>query len=301
MDIVRFKGGLGNQMFQYAFLKALRQMGRDVKASLGFYRNHPELMGFCLMDVFPHVDIRFIEDEKFEQLNQRWKDIKGKDGILKKYLMNYSDRFFWVEDPLGVYNEHVFETVNCVFVGYWQTEKYFKNIRNELLADFSFKCGDIKFEELKKELKDNPQYVSVHVRRGDYLQNPEIYGNLAESNYYKRAMEYINTKVDDPVYVYFSDDIQWVKERFDTDSGIFVEASMFDNYCMWYDMCLMSCCAHNIIANSSFSWWGAWLNQNVDKIVISPEVWFENAAMQDIWCDGWVKIPIGGTIENEKC
>lgn len=274
-------------------------MGRDVRASLGFYRNHPELMAFCLTDVFPQVDITFIEDEKFEQLNQRWKEIKGKDEILKRYLLNYSDRFFWVENPLGIYNEHVFETTNCVFVGYWQTEKYFKHIRNELLADFSFKGGDIKFEQLREKIKDNPQYVSVHIRRGDYLQNPEIYGNLAETNYYKKAMKYINSKVNDPVYVYFSDDIQWVKERFDNDTGIFIEASMFEDYCMWYDMCLMSCCSHNIIANSSFSWWGAWLNQNADKIVISPEVWFENKAMQDIWCDGWIRMPVKREKENK--
>lgn len=292
LDIVRFKGGLGNQMFQYALLRALTQRGRDVRANLGFYRMHPELMRFCLTDVFPHIDIRFIEDEKFEQLNQSWREIKRQDEILKKYLSNYSGRFFWVEEPLGIYNEGVFETKNCAFVGYWQTEKYFKNIRNVLLEDFSFKHGDVKFEQLKRELGKNPQYVSVHIRRGDYLQNPEIYGNLAETNYYKEAMEYINAKVDNPVYVYFSDEIQWVKERFDYNNAIFIEDSMFDDYCMWYDMCLMSCCAHNILANSSFSWWGAWLNKNEDKIVVSPEIWFKNATMQDVWCDGWVKMPV---------
>ncbi len=249
-------------------------------------------MQFCLTGVFHNIDIMFVEDETFEKLNERWRKVKKQEVILKEYLLNYAERFFWVENPVGTYNKHIFETTNCVFVGYWQTEKYFKNIRNELLSDFSFDRGDIKFEKLRKELSNSKKYVSVHIRRGDYLKYPDHFGNLVETKYYKTAIKYMNAKVDNPVYVYFSDDIQWVRERFGDKSGIFIDESMFDDYHVWYDMCLMSCCAHNIIANSSYSWWGAWLNRNIDKIVLAPEIWFIDSERKDIWCDNWVKISI---------
>lgn len=293
MDIIRFKGGLGNQMFQYAFLKSLMQRGRDVRGNLGFYRLHPDLMHFCLTDVFSNIDIQFIEDNIFNKIDKRWKRIKEQEDILKEFLFNYSERFFWVEDS-KFYDEHVFETRNCVFVGYWQTEKYFKHIRSELLNDFSFHPGDTKFEKMKIELKGHKDYVSIHIRRCDYLKNPEIYGDLSATNYYYNAKKYISTRVNNPIYVYFSDDIQWVKENFKDKNGIYIEENLFDDYQVWYDMCLMSCCANNIIANSSFSWWAAWLNQNENKNIISPEPWFLNCDMSDIYCEKWIKIPING-------
>lgn len=302
MDIVRFKGGLGNQMFQYAFLKSLSQRGRDVRGNLGFYRKHPELMQFCLTSVFPNTDMRFTGDEIFDELDERWKKIKEQKETLKRYLSNYADKFFWVENPVRKYDERVFETNNCVFVGYWQTEKYFKNIRDMLLSDFSFMCGDTKFEKLKNELISNEKYVSVHIRRGDYLKNPERYGNLAETNYYRAAMEYVKAEVDKPIFVYFSDDIRWVKEQFCDVGGIFIEEAMFDDYPIWYDMCLMSYCAHNIIANSSYSWWGAWLNQRINRKVIAPEPWFYSVEheMTDICPDDWIRVNGEGMLYSDK-
>lgn len=290
MDIVRFKGGLGNQMFQYAFLKSLSRSGRSVKGNLGFYRKHPELMKFCLTEVFPNISIDFVEDSIFNELDEMWKEIKSSEENLPQFLVDYPNRFFWVENPEGEYNKHVFDTRNCAFVGYWQTEKYFSHIRNTLLKDFSFRQGDTKFEVFKQKLRDDRSYVSVHIRRGDYLMSTEAYGELAATEYYKNAMEYINARVSNPKYVYFSDDMQWVKENFEDDKGIFIEDTLFDNYSAWYDMCLMSCCASNIIANSSFSWWGAWLNVNPNKIVIAPNRWLMNRSTPDIWCEDWIRM-----------
>lgn len=277
-------------MFQYAFMKSLKQKGRDARGNLGFYRNHPELMKFCLTDVFPNIDITFVEDEIFDDFNKRWKKIKEQEETLKEYLLNYADKFFWIENPVGMYDKHVFETINCVFVGYWQTEKYFKGIRNELLTDFSFKLGDLKLEKMKKELSSNKKYVSVHIRRGDYLKNLDRYGDLSETNYYTKAKEYLSRRVDNPIYVYFSDDIQWVKEKFYDKNGIFIEKIMFEDYQNWYDMYLMSQCKHNIIANSTFSWWGAWLNPNKDKIVIAPKVWNHMYERKDICPPEWIRM-----------
>ncbi len=291
MDIVRFKGGLGNQMFQYAFLKALTMQGRNVKASIGFYDKHPELMKYCLGRVFDNIHLEYIPEEEFDAIDSKWKLIKQNDSELEKFKKDYKNRFFWVEEFSGVYFSDVFNTINCTFIGYWQTEKYFKDIRKELLFDFSFSFGDNKLGKIKKELMGNKSYVSVHIRRGDYLELPDVFENLISNGYYIKAMQYIEKKIENPIYVYFSDNIQWVKENFKDDNGIFIEDKMFDKYENWYDMCLMSVCSHNIIANSTFSWWGAWLNQNEDKIVVAPQQWFcDGRKPSDICPEEWIRI-----------
>lgn len=290
LDIVRFKGGLGNQMFQYAFFKALCERGRNVWGSLGFYSNHPEARGFYLPEAFPRITIPFVEDEVFDEWDERWKAVKADEEVLKDFLQDYPNRFFWVESEDCEYEKHVFDTRNCAYVGYWQSEKYFYDIKDIILSDFTFKKGDVEFEKLKAKLREGGNYISVHIRRGDYLKYSDVYVDLFAAGYYRDAREYMNEKIDEPTYVYFSDDIQWVKENIRDDRGIFIEASMFEDYQAWYDMCLMSCCAHNIIANSSYSWWGAWLNPNPEKIVTAPCKWVYINEMRDVCPDRWHRI-----------
>lgn len=290
MDIIRFKGGLGNQMFQYAFLKALSSQGRKVAGSLGFYANHPGKVKFCLDEVFADISLEIVKEEVFEEIDAKWKVIKQDKERLEKFLLDYENCFFWVERKDGTYDEHVFETSNCVFTGYWQSEKYFSGIKQEILTDFQFSVREKDLRELKNEICSGKCYVSVHCRRGDYLQIPELYGGICSENYYKVAMDYFRREIGHPLFVFFSDDISWVKEHFNYPDAIYVEKDMFKNYQDWYDMCLMSCCTHNIIANSSFSWWGAWLNRNSEKKVIAPKRWLNNSETPDIWCDNWILI-----------
>ena len=261
MDIVRFKSGLGNQMFQYAYYQALKAEGRKVKASLGHYNRHPEKMRFCLTEVFPQIKMEYISDEEFDAIDAQWKKIRDNKEELYVFLRDYKKRFFWVEEKDLQYRPEVFETCNCVFVGFWQTEKYFSSIRDILLQDFQFADGEANLDKWCKRILDRDNYVAVHIRRGDYLNHPEVWGNLSESKYYPNAIYYMEQKVRKPIWVFFSDDIEWVKANYNYENAIYVEESMFVNYKSWYDMCLMSCCSHNIIANSSFSWWGAWLNR----------------------------------------
>jgi len=291
MDIVRFKGGLGNQMFQYAFVEALRSRGREVKISLGFYANHLDLVPFVLDKVFINAYLPEIEEEFFAQIDFRWKRIKQSRVLLEEYRKNIEDRFFYVEENDCVYDERVFQTKNCVFVGYWQTEKYFCKIRDSLLHIFRFAYGERKLEKLRTDFLSDTRYVGVHVRRGDYLENYDLWGNLGESNYYQNAILFMENQVPNLKLVFFSDDIQWVKMNLRYEEAIYIESNMFDHYMPWYDMDLMSCCAHNIIANSSFSWWAAWLNQNKEKIVIAPEKWFfDGRDQQDICPDDWIRL-----------
>ena len=290
MDIVRFKGGLGNQMFQYALLKALSAKGRTVKASLGFYYKRPQLAAFCLNDVFAGASFDVVDENIFEEKNAQWRKIKENERELQIFLCDYANRFFWVEELEGIYDERIFETKNCVFVGYWQTEKYFCNIRETLQRDFSFPYGEDQLKKLGEEFAKNVNTVAIHVRRGDYLNSVDIHGSLWETQYYENAIRYFAEKLINPKFVFFSDDIEWVKKKFCYKNCIYIESGMFENYQPWYDMYLMSVCAHNIIANSSFSWWGAWLNRKQGQTVVAPRTWLKTQAMPDICPDRWIRM-----------
>lgn len=293
MDVVRFKCNLGNQLFQYALYQALKFKGRKVKASLGYYQRHPEKTQFCLAEVFPKIELEYISDEEFDLIDSKWKKIKTDQEALKVFLHDYKNRFFWVEEKDFQYRPEVFETRNCVFVGFWQSEKYFSTIKDILLDDLHFSYGEDKLNKLRKRFLDRDDYIAVHIRRGDYLNHPEVWGKISETKYYRNAIQYIEQRIIKPKWVFFSDDIQWVKAKYNYDNAIYIEENMFDDYKPWYDMCLMSCCSHNIIANSSFSWWGAWLNRNEEKIVIAPEIWFfDGRGERDICPDNWKRIAI---------
>jgi len=289
MDIVRLKGGLGNQMFQYALAESLRSRGRTVGCSTGFYRQHRELASFMLDKVFPKIELNEVADEEFEKINIKWKEIKSNAGKRKEYESDMEKKFFYIEKEDGAYDAEVFCSHDCVFVGYWQTEKYFLNIRQKILECFSFHNVDSSLLDYGERLERN--YYSVHIRRGDYLDACEIYGGICTKMYYDSAIRYIKERNPDAKFLFFSDDMEWVLKNFEKmQDYLFFDKSCFSDYQDWYDMYLMTKCAGNIVANSSFSWWGAWLNQNSHKIVIAPKIWFQMYAMKDIWCDGWIKI-----------
>ncbi len=291
MDIVRFSGGLGNQMFQYAFMEALKSRGRDVKASLGYYTRHPDAMPFSLDRVFSNIDLEYVSDAEFDEIDERWKEIK-RSGMQEEFCADIENRFFWVEDIVKspcTYQPDVFLTTDCAFVGYWQTEKYFKDIQNTVISKFEFTNVNQELNQFAVALSEN-EYTSVHVRRGDYLMNPGSYMGICTVDYYLRAIDYIRCMEPDSRFIFFSDDLKWVKENIKISDAIYCKKDMFDDYEDWYDMYLMSRCSHNIIANSSFSWWGAWLNQNAAKIVVAPDKWLGYSDTPDIWCGGWVRL-----------
>lgn len=291
MDIVRFKGGLGNQMFQYAFMEALRHRGREVHASLGRYANGGIDREFILSDVFPNTDLMEIEEGIFQEINQKWRNIKENPEHLEVFKTNLKDRFFYVEDQNSVFDEKVFQTLNCSFVGYWQTEKYFQNIKDDLLRRYSFHISDDKLQKLADQFKNN--YFSIHIRQGDYFygKNKTFYGGICTEQYYRKAIEYIKERIPDAKFIIFSDEKELLNMKMaGWENSILFDRSEFENYQDWYDMYLMSNCKGNIIANSSFSWWGAWLNQNPDKIVIAPKVWINEQETPDIWCDDWIRM-----------
>lgn len=290
MNIVYFSGGLGNQMFQYALYKSLEMQGRSkVRGNIMWYTENQGKRGYELETVFPNVSLLKDDKDSFSKREKRY--LKARKGRMWVARMNYCVPMFCIyfsEKEFHVFDERVFKLRHAAIRGFWQTERYFKEIREQLRTDFAFQYGEERLDFLKNRFLEDEKTVAVHIRRGDYLKHSDRYGTLSESQYYARAMAYMADRIHTPHFVFFSDDIPWVKEHYAVEGALYIGKEMFERYEPWYDMCLMSCCANNIIANSSFGWWGAWLNPNESKVVVAPKVWVVGKETKDVWCEGWV-------------
>lgn len=172
--------------------------------------------------------------------------------------------------------------------GYWQSEKYFASCVNQVRQAFKFPSLD-KGNQLIAQQIEQVNSVSVHVRRGDYVNNP-LHGDICTLDYYKRAIGIINSKIANPQFYVFSDDVAWCKDNLSLPNAVYVDGNQGKN--SYKDMQLISLCKCNIIANSSFSWWGAWLNINSNKVVIAPRKWFNDTRfnVSDLLPNEWIKI-----------
>ena len=284
MIIIRIMGGLGNQMFQYAMYLKLKSMGKDVKGdTTTFYKL--DLHRKYELSKFPNIKIEeATEEEKqhYMEMAKRWYHRAAGKLLLSKKKVRIFERLRYSEDIFGVKDAYV--------QGLWQSERYFEDISDEVRRNFVF--PEIRDEENEKNLQNiiSTNSVSVHIRRGDYLDNvnQRIYGNICTSFYYEKALEYFKRKYKNIVFFVFSDDIQWARDHIKAENVVYVNCNKGDNAI--FDMLLMSKCRHNIIANSSFSWWGAWLNSNEDKEVIAPAKWLNTEKVEDIWCKGWIRL-----------
>lgn len=290
MDIVRFKGGLGNQMFQYALAEALRGRGRQVMSSLGFYELHTGVRPFVLDRVFPNVVLEMVDEDIFKAIDTKWQMVKADPQQMSSYWDNIKNVFFFVEQHDSVYDSRVFDTDGAVYVGYWQTERYFRDIKSEIMDRFCFKPDNIQLIRYGKHIFG--KYYSIHIRQGDYLENLGLYGGICTEKYYRDAVEYIKHRDKAARFIVFSDDLNSVKTSLlsEEDDIIYFCKEEYEEYEDWYDMYLMTQCKGNVIANSSFSWWGAWLNQYKDKIVVAPKTWVNGKNTVDIWCDDWIVV-----------
>lgn len=285
MDIIRFKGGLGNQMFQYAFGKSLEIRNRVVGYSTGFYDDFPNSRRFDLLNAFGNIELNLGYDDVFKVTLDRWRNLADKK-------MSYKERFFWdeKEEEYGVFNKNVYETENCVFSGYWQSYLYFEELRSELIKDFELKIFSEEVKKMYDTINVSENYVSIHIRRGDYLKFDEIYGQICTSSYYKNAISYCKKTMKAPRFIVFSDDINWAEQNLCIEDAIYFRGENYKQYNFWDDMALMSVCNTNIIANSTFSWWGAWLNQKENHIVIAPRIWANPYPFCDICPDSWLRL-----------
>lgn len=295
MIIVKLMGGLGNQMFQYAFAKHLSvKNGVELKLDTSLLNNLALGEKFTIRDLgLSHFNIKpiFASDLELKRYN------KSKfSKILDLIYLNLPFKInnLYIREPsFSFYKMALDAPNNCCLDGYWQSEKYFIDIRKELLIDFTI-ASELSSETKKLEEKiKSEQAVSIHVRRGDYItvkENQNLYAACNE-RYYKKAMDKIKEKHADAVFYVFSDEPEWFKENIKTKETIhYVSHNSGKN--AYQDLYLMSLCKHNIIANSSFSWWGAWLNQNQNKMVIAPKDWFKNnyRDTRDLIPHSWIQL-----------
>ena len=280
--VVRITGGLGNQLFQYAMGRALAvKHGTDLLLEDSFYFDVPpgSTPRTYELDNYPIQGRRTTGQERkaFGRYTGRvWRRIR-------KYV-RLPGAFSYVCEPMqgGLSN---FETLgdNVFLDGYWQTERYFSGIADVIHKEFTpLLPPSAQDHAILLQMQESPS-VSLHVRRGDYVTNPSAQAmhGLCSLEYYGTAIRHAAERLGNPKFFIFSDDPEWVRENLEIPfDHVFIDHNAA---AAWQDLRLMSSCKHHILANSSFSWWGAWLNKSSDKIVIRPRQWYVGLPEQGDW------------------
>ncbi len=287
MIIIKIKGGLGNQMFQYAFGRSLSlKLNTELKLDLS-KETDPKGIKKDIERAFglKHFNIKAETASRADVLKLR-KPLSLYFSKLKRKLFKYDYYHF---DPSFLQSKD-----GSYFEGYWwQSELYFKDIRETLIKDFTLtESFGTEASKIAESIRQTETPVSLHVRRGDYANDPATrsYHGLASLEYYRSAIETIKEKASHPVFFIFSDDIEWVKANLTLPPlSFFVSDKSIPDY---EELALMSLCRHHIIANSSFSWWGAWLSQSEDKTIIAPRRWISSntGKSDDIYPSAWIKL-----------
>lgn len=292
MVIVGLSGGLGNQMFQYAAGRALalaraQPLKLDVSGfeSDGFHRQFELARVFdCATDVAGAADLRAVLGW------QSWGAVRR--ALLRPAIARLRAGAYVVEPHFHYWPGLSNAPDNCYLSGYWQSWKYFAAAEETIRADFRYAqlpgvCDAAVLEHIAAV-----DAVSVHLRRGDFADDATVKAKhgLCPPAYYHAASRYVAARVARPHFFVFSDDIEWTKCNLQLDFPCsFVDHNHGTGSCN--DLRLMSACRHHICANSTFSWWGAWLDHRPDKIVIAPRRWFASAIdASDLIPGSWVTL-----------
>lgn len=275
MITTKLSGGLGNQMFQYAtgYVTAQKK-NEELILDISNYNNHSK-----------RDTLRQFELLKFFNISYT-KTIHIQTPFLIHFYQKIKNKLL----PINPYEFNINVFKKNKLNGYFQNEKYFKKYRKDLSIEFTLKKQSNIFKETKNTIKFT-ESIAMHIRRGDYVTNSfanDHHGVLLFS-YYEKAYETLTNNVKKSCTLFvFSDDISWCKEHVKFQSDItFVSCKELSSA---EELILMSLCTHNIIANSTFSWWAAWLNQNRNKIVIAPKNWTKNVNSNDIIPASWIQI-----------
>lgn len=293
MVVTQLRGGLGNQLFQYAAGRAisLREhvdlkldcsvLESDPKRSfrMGAFQisariaNRHEITALRRIDILgARIPMRITK--KLEQIKPRYSR-----RTLREEQFEFDHNFELIRSPVYL-------------IGYWQSEKYFRSIREVLLDELKLRVSLSRKNQILLEEINGTNSVSIHVRRGDYVSDSIIntVHGLCSKDYYTRAIRIINQTIHLPNFFVFSDDVSWVRSNL--DFGIPVTYVNHNGPERDYvDLKLMQACSHHIIANSSFSWWGAWLANERNKVVIAPKNWFQSSDrnIKDLLPKSWYK------------
>ena len=288
MKIVSLNNGLGNQMFQFAFYLLIKNKYNNdiVKLDTSWFQFFDAHNGYELEKIF-HIEAPYsIQKENvflfsgfglFGRIKRKFFWKRSSEIIESK-----SQQFYFSNDLYGK------EGQNNYYLGFWQSYKYFESISNLVQRNFTFpSLTENKNLELYSLIESNKaKTVSIHVRRGDYLKNKDLLESC-NLDYYKNAIKKIEEVVEEPLYLIFSNDMNWCKENLKLFNAKYIDWNT--SHQAYRDMQLMSLCANNIIANSTFSWWGAFLNSNDNKTVIAPKYWIDGEA-KDLIPKDWIRI-----------
>jgi hypothetical protein len=277
MKIVKILGGLGNQMFQYAFYKSLLKEYSKVKADISDFKYYSLHNKYELHRIFKINVPQSTYLDNFI-LGGHNRDVISR--LFKKTFNRKPKSYYSQVDSIHFDNKVYSDVESCYLDGYWQNFRYFSSICDEIRKEFSFpafqEVHNIKF---LKEI-NSVNSISIHVRRGDYVGH-SLLGEICNLEYYTQAIQYFDTMFPKNTYFVFSNDIEWCKINLPFNNNVF----FIDNnqsFSSYRDMQLMS---------SSFSWWGAWLNPNEHKKVIAPKSWFNTKHdINDIVPYEWITI-----------
>lgn len=292
---VALNGGLGNQLFQYAAGRAL-----SVK--------HKTNLFFDVIPLYSKLQLKNIATYRKYELGIFSIDAQKNDLPFKgKLFYPLAKTLYFTDKLVNKLHHHYFEEKdfsfdaavliqpdNTYLDGHFQSEKYFKKIENIIRKELIFRNPLSETNAAWKKKIENSNSVSIHIRRGDYVllqKNVQKHG-VTSPEYYDRAIAYIADKISHPHFFVFTDDVNWAKENFKTNYPFEIVDSNQTPETSYIDMQLMSLCRHNIICNSTFSWWSAWLNANPQKMVIAPSNWFADSAInsKDIYPSDWIKL-----------
>ncbi|MCR5503132.1 MAG: alpha-1,2-fucosyltransferase [Lachnospiraceae bacterium] len=307
MNIIRMSGGLGNQMFQYALYLKFALTGTDCRFDdFSEYEDHDNARPILLEKfgiAYPKAsrsEVNAITNGQPDLLHRIQRKITGRrTKEYREYSCNYDEEVLLKDD--------------AYLVGNFQTERYFRDIKEDVLEAFTFlpevkeEAEEIlRLEENRLMILPSLAYdagkkntVSIHIRRGDYLTTADVYGGICTPEYYRKAIEQILRSVRDAEFILFSDDKEWAaamaKEwteqyRRGKQNNRFSALLGTDEDTGYIDMYLMSLCRHHIIANSSFSWWGAYLDTRPGKMVFAPAKWSNTQKYRDIYTDDMILI-----------
>ncbi len=299
MIISRLIGGLGNQLFQYAVGCAVATRTNtplllDASGFANYDLRRYELDGF-------NICAELASDAQLAHVGVTADEVPSLLGRVKRHLFPHSATKLALQEPIlreasFSYDARIEQVQAPIYLdGYWQSERYFSAIRAQLLQELTLKSdwGPGNENMFRQIQVAGPGAVSLHVRRGDYVTNTHTanYHGVCSLDYYRAAVAYVAERVAAPHFFIFSDDHDWVRENLQPGfPTTFVAVNSSKNGI--YDMMLMKICRHHIIANSSFSWWGAWLNPSTEKLVVTPQQWFKQADKDtsDLIPSGWVRL-----------
>ena len=279
-------------MFQYAFALSLKQQGKEILLDTSFYNeNKNEHNGYELECIF-NINEKYSTAAQIKPYIDSRYSLSTRIGkyVLQKYLVKFYEPSL---HELFTYapNHFIYDLDDIYLSGFWQSQKFFISAKEHVLKAF-----DLNHLKLSSQNKPVAQYISkcnsigIHVRRGDYIGH-SLLGEICTKDYYRNSIIKIQSLVENPVFFVFSNDIAWCKEELNIKNEVtFIDWNNGKESIL--DLYLMSRCKHNIIANSSFSWWAAYLNDNAQKNICAPAIWFKDKKINsnDIYQPAWIKI-----------